>query len=150
MAKRKERLPVVFDTSLIITRFIRHERHGVNRRVIDLWQTSRQLQLIVSPPIVAEYLYALEHYAKISVVRVRFFGQRLELNSNVTRINLGTRFLLSRDPKDNIFLETAHTGKAKFLITRDRDLLEIPKEELKGFRFEIVTPFEFLRKIGEI
>lgn len=49
-----------------------------------------------------------------------------------------------------MLLDTAHIGNAKFLISLDKDLLEIPKSELKGFRFEIVTPFEFLKKIGEI
>ncbi|CAN5258603.1 hypothetical protein BH20ACI1_BH20ACI1_17530 [soil metagenome] len=49
-----------------------------------------------------------------------------------------------------MLLDTAHIGNSRFLVSLDKDLLEIPKSGLKGFRFEIVAPFEFLKKIGEI
>ena len=150
MPTRKERLPVVIDTSLYITRFLHHKRGGINRRVIDLWQAQRRLQLIVSPPIVREYLFVLEHYVVVPPKRLKTIENRLAKASYISHVNPGKRFYLSRDLKDNMLIDTAHAGKAKFLITRDRDLLDIPKGELKGFRFEIVTPFEFLQKIGEI
>ena len=63
----------------------------------------------------------------------------------VTRINLGKRFLVSRDPDDDMLLATAHTGRARYLVTNDRDLLEILSKERRGFRFEIVRPAELLR-----
>lgn len=150
MALKKNRIRVVFDTNLFITRFIKHKRDGVNRRVIDLWQEQRKLQLIISQPLKDEYLYVLENYIKISASRLELLKKRLENASYITRVNLGKRFDLSRDPKDNVFIDTAHIGKAKFLISRDNDLLEIPKKELQGSNFEIITPFEFLRQIGEI
>lgn len=150
MPPRKERIPVVFDTNLFITRFLHHKRYGVNRRIIDLWQARRRLQLIISPPIVQEYLYVLENYVVVPPKRLETIKNRLAAASYISRVNLGKRFYLSRDSKDNMLIDTAHIGKAKFLITRDRDLLEIPKEKLKGYRFEIVEPFEFLQKIGEI
>ncbi|MGI8545483.1 MAG: putative toxin-antitoxin system toxin component, PIN family [Aridibacter sp.] len=68
----------------------------------------------------------------------------------MTRVNLGKRFYPSRDSKDNMFIDTAHIGKAKFVVSKDKDLLNIPKENLKGFRFEVVTPFEFLKQIGKV
>jgi putative PIN family toxin of toxin-antitoxin system len=115
-----------------------------------LWQEQRKIQLIISQPLQDEYLYVLENYVKISETRLKLLKIRLENASYITRVNFGKRFYLSRDVKDNMLIDSAHVGKAKFLVTRDRDLLEIPKKELKGFRFEIATPFEFLRKIGEI
>lgn len=150
MALKKDRIPSVFDTNLFITRFIKHNRYGINRRVIDLWQEQRKTQLILSQPLQDEYLYVLKNYINISDYRLETLTNRLETASYITRVNLGKRFYISRDPKDNMLLDTAHTGNAKFLITLDKDLLEIPKSDLKGFRFEIVTPFEFLQKIGEI
>lgn len=150
MPPRKNRIPVVIDTNLFITRFLHHKRNGLNRRVIDLWQAHRRLQLIVSQPIVREYLYVLEHYVVVPPKRLKMVETRLATALYVTSVNLGKRFYLSRDTKDNMLIDTAHIGKAKFLVTLDKDLLEIPKNELKGFRFEIVTPFEFLQKIGEI
>jgi predicted nucleic acid-binding protein len=35
-------------------------------------------------------------------------------------------------------------GRAKFLVTNDRDLLEIDQSEKRKFRFEIITPAKFL------
>jgi putative PIN family toxin of toxin-antitoxin system len=150
LALKKYRIPAVFDTNLFITRFIKHDRAGVNRRVIDLWQEQRQIQLIISEVLQDEYLYVLEKYVGISARRLQALKKRLETASYITRVNLGKRFYLSRDPKDNMLLDTSHVGSAKFLITRDRDLLGIPKNDLRGFRFEIVSPFEFLQKISEI
>lgn len=112
--------------------------------------SASRLQLIVSQPIVREYLYVLENYVVVQPKRLKTITARLATASYVTHVNLGKRFYLSRDPKDNMLIDTAHIGNAKFLVTRDLDLLEIPKQQLKGFRFEIVTPFEFLQKIGEI
>ncbi|MGI8545484.1 MAG: PIN domain-containing protein [Aridibacter sp.] len=66
MAQKKDRIRVVFDTNLFIARFSKHKRNGVNRRVIDLWQEQRRLQLIVSQPLIDEYLYVLENYIGIT------------------------------------------------------------------------------------
>lgn len=144
MVRKKDRIPVVFDTNLFITRFIRHNPRGINRRVLNLWQEQRRLQLILSPPLEDEYLYVLENYIGISAELLARLRTRLNIATYVSRVNLGTRIYLSRDPKDNMLLDTAHVGNAKFLITRDNDLLDIPQSELQGFRFQIVTPLQFL------
>lgn len=47
-----------------------------------------------------------------------------------------------RDPEDNFVLELAETVKADYLITRDKDLLELPQKEWKNTK--IVKPEEFL------
>ena len=45
-----------------------------------------------------------------------------------------------KDPKDIPFLELAHTAKAKFIISSDKDLLELnPFNKIK-----ILTPAEFI------
>lgn len=151
MPRRKDRISVVFDTNVFITRFLKKQkRTGINRRIFDLFQKARRLQLIVSPPIIDEYLYVLKNYLGFPADRMQMLEFRLQSASNITHINLGKRISLSRDPKDNMFLETAHAGKAKFLLTKDNDLLDIPKKNLRGYRFRIVTPFDFLDEIGEI
>lgn len=45
-----------------------------------------------------------------------------------------------RDPKDNMFLELSLSGNADYLVTGDKDLLEI--KEFKGTK--IIKPKEFL------
>lgn len=146
---RKDRLPVVFDTSLSITRFLRHKKNSINQRVINLWLVRRQLQLIISRPILDEYLGILEmHGAKPE--NLARLEHRLLTSKTVTNVNLSKRFQLCRDPNDNMFLDTAYASKAKFLISRDNDLLEIPKPDLRGLRFQIVSPLEFLQQLGEL
>jgi predicted nucleic acid-binding protein len=46
-------------------------------------------------------------------------------------------------------LATATVGRAKFLITSDRDLLDLPLAQRRKFKFEIVRPQEFLARFGE-
>lgn len=148
--QKKDRVPVVFNTNLIIKRYLKHSRNGLNRRVFDLWREQRALQLVISAPIKNEYLFVLENYARVSPSLLTSFANRLDTATKVTQVNLGSRFDLSRDPKDNMFLDTAHVGRAEFLISNDKDLLDIPKSDLQGFRFSIVTPFEFLQAVGKI
>ena len=47
-----------------------------------------------------------------------------------------------RDPKDNYLLELAETAAADYLITRDKDLLDLPKSRWKETK--IVKPEDFL------
>lgn len=81
----------------------------------------------------------------ISANLVTNFTASLHESGTVTRVNLGKRFTESRDPKDNPFLSTAGAGRAKFLVTNDRDLLDIPEGEKRKFKFRIITPRAFLK-----
>jgi putative PIN family toxin of toxin-antitoxin system len=140
---RKIRVPVVLDTNVIVGFFLSKTRQSANARVFDSWLITHRLQLIVSAPIIAEYLELLERVG-IEIGRIESFKLRMQAGTTVTRVNLGKRFMFSRDPDDNTLLDTAHTGRARYLVTNDRDLLEIPSKERRGFRFEIVRPAELL------
>lgn len=55
---------------------------------------------------------------------------------------------LSRDKKDNMYLNLCLRVRADFLLTGDRDLLEIPQEKLKSAglnRLRILSPGKFLQ-----
>ena len=52
---RKDRIPVVFDTNLFITRLLRRKKNSINQRVFNLWLLRRRLQLVISRPILDEY-----------------------------------------------------------------------------------------------
>lgn len=147
MPPRKERLPVVLDTNVIVGFFTSRTRRSDNARVFDAWLVARRLQLIISPPLLGEYLELLDRIG-IEAARVRRFRQRLQTLPTVTRVNLGKRFPVSRDPDDDALLATAHAGRALYLVTSDRDLLEIPGEARQPFRFEIVRPSELLRALS--
>ena len=144
MPPRKARVPVVLDTNVIVGFFLSKTRQSANARVFVSWLITHKLQLIVSPPIIAEYLELLERVG-IEIGRIESFRLRMEAAGTVTRVNLGKRFTLSRDPDDDMLFATAHTGRARYLVANDRDLLEIPAKQRRGFRFEIVRPVELLR-----
>jgi uncharacterized protein len=52
---------------------------------------------------------------------------------------------VSRDPKDNPILECAVAARADFLVTGDRDLLDLERYE----KIRIVTPADFVRQRAE-
>ncbi len=86
----------------------------INRRVIDLRQAHRRLQVIVSPPIVREYLFVLEHYVVVPPKRLKTIENRLANASYITHVNLGKRFFLSRDPKDNMLMTRQKSERQNF------------------------------------
>jgi len=49
---------------------------------------------------------------------------------------------ICRDPNDNFILELAQAAHADFIITRDKDLLELPRHQWKNA--QIVNPETFL------
>lgn len=53
-------------------------------------------------------------------------------------------FSLSRDSKDNKFLDLAYAAKAEYLITGDKDLLILKKFK----KTKIVSPKQFLKEIS--
>jgi putative PIN family toxin of toxin-antitoxin system len=109
----------------------------------------RRLQLVISRPIVEEYLGVLEMLGADSKNLADLENYFATANT-VTQVNLGKRLFLSRDSDDNKFLSTAHVGKAKYIVSRDNDLLDIPKTDLQGLRFQIVSPFELLQQLEEL
>jgi predicted nucleic acid-binding protein len=64
-------------------------------------------------------------------------------------VRLSKRFLESRDPDDNLMLATAHAGKADYLVTNDKDLLDLPCAFQATLSFEICKPASLLAKLAE-
>jgi putative PIN family toxin of toxin-antitoxin system len=146
LPKRKERLRAVFDTNVVVRHFIGYrkgQKENYNRRVFELWFIKNQIQLVVSPEIIEEFLETMRSVLAVSDESLkRWDGRFLKHRADV--VSLGKRFTFSRDPRDNIFLAVADTGKADFLITNDRDLLDISDEDKRKLKFKIVTPKQFL------
>jgi putative PIN family toxin of toxin-antitoxin system len=148
MPPKKARIPIVLDTNVLVAQILSKTRRSASSRVFDLWLVRRELQLVVSPPLIEEYLELLRRI-RVAEERVELFHRRLLEAGTVTRVNLGKRFLLSRDPDDNMLLATAQAGRARYLVTNDRDLLDIPLEQRRPFRFDIITPYNLLRALSQ-
>ncbi|MGH7962934.1 MAG: putative toxin-antitoxin system toxin component, PIN family [Candidatus Binatia bacterium] len=95
----------------------------------------------------SEYIEVLRRL-HVAEPRLKRFVKRLQRREIVTHVNLGPRFAASRDPDDNLMLATAAVGKAKFLVTNDHDLLDLPPTQRRTFTFEIVTPSAFLTQVA--
>lgn len=145
MAKRSERILALLDTSVLVNAWTNPRGQSPSARVWQMW-LARQLQFAVSPLIVAEYVEVLERL-EFSAKRIQQFTERLATRSTVTWVNLGRRLEFERDPEDEPILSTAHSAKVEYLITLDHDMLEMPPEQRRRFRFEIVTPAEFFERI---
>ena len=143
MPTRKERTAVVFDTNVLIANYLGKNPKSAVKKIFALWRIQRKLQLIVSNETVAEYLEILERL-NIPSKRIEAFSERIEKRLTVTKVSLGKIPTESRDADDNLILATALVGKADFLITNDKDLLDIPDNDKKRFKFRIVRPGEFL------
>ncbi len=143
MPPRKKRITVVFDTNVLIAFYLSKNSKSAVKKIFNLWRNQRKLQLIVSDEIITEYLEILARL-NVSEKQIGAFNERLEKRRTVTKVSLGKIPTESRDVDDNLVLATALVGKAGFLITNDKDLLDISEEDKKKFKFQIVTPIEFL------
>lgn len=148
MPPRKRRIAVVFDTNVLIAFYLSRNSKSAVSRIIQLWRNERKLQMIVSNEIIAEYLEILERVG-ISEKRIGKLNEILDTFGIVSKFSLGKIPTESRDIDDNLVLATALVGKAQFLITNDKDLLDISEAEKKKFKFRIVKPIEFLNAIVE-
>lgn len=148
MPPRKKRIAVVFDTNVLIAFYLSRKPKSAVSKIIRLWRNERRLQLILSGEMLSEYLEILERIG-VSEKRIEKLNEIFETYGIVTKVSLGKIPTESRDADDNFVLATALGGKADFLITNDKDLLDIPEKDKKKFKFQIVTPFEFLNLIEE-
>lgn len=148
MSPRKDRTPVVLDTNVLIAYYLSKKKDSANSKIFLLWRTRRRLQLVVSDEVVAEYLEVLQRLG-VPEVRINRLEERIRSRQTVSHTKLGARPTESRDPDDNLILATAAAGKAAYVVTNDRDLLDIPDSVKKKFRFSTVTPDQFLTELEE-
>jgi len=142
---RKKRLPIVADTNVFVRSFKARTNTNANRRIVRLWLIEKKLQLIVSEDLIAEYLGIFSEVLGMDDETVREWRVRFEEDRRTTLVGLGRRYTESRDPDDNLLLATATAGRARFLVTNDLDLLELPDEFQERLPYAILTPPAFLR-----
>ena len=90
-------------------------------------------------------------FPSLTTSTVRQFLDRIQACS-VFLTNVPSLFVLDRDPKDAKYIDLAILTKADFLVTRDKDLLDLrehgspllPVLERLDWQCKIVDPFEML------
>src|SRR5207244_2215251 len=105
-----------------------HSRRSPNRRVIRPWLIERNFKLALSSDVQHEYLRIFQDLLGFDKNRLEKWRRKFGDKRVAESIGVGTS-LLSRDPKDNVFIATATAAKAKFLVTNDRGLLDISEQD---------------------
>ncbi len=99
-----------------------------------------KIDLVISDELFNEISNVLKRDAFSKIVSAQDLKELKDLlNSDAEWVKLKHCHTSCRDPKDNIILETALSGKVDFIVTGDKDLLD-----LKQFhKIPIVTPKQF-------
>lgn len=148
MVRRRLRTHVVVDTNVFVRNFKARSNSNPNRRIIRLWLLEKRLQLVISPELAAEYLEIFAGLLGMDAKTVDAWRVRFEEDSRCTVVYLARRYTESRDPDDNLLLATALAGRAEYLITNDRDLLDLPEDFQRSVPFAILKPEDFLKELG--
>lgn len=128
-------LNIVLDTNMFVSGIL---YHGMIKTVFDL-VLDKKLKLFTSPALQKEVVEKLQEFGASKQVlsdALRF------MNKRGISVEPTVRVTVCRDPEDNFVLELAESCRADYIITRDRDLLELPLKRWEGTK--IIKPEDFL------
>jgi len=146
MTRRKRRDNVVVDTNVFLANFLSPRTNSPNRRVIRLWLIEKAFKLAVTREIETEYLRIFSDVLGFDNNLLLRWQERFNNKRLTESVNRHINLRISRDPNDDMFIAVAIAARAKFLITNDRDLLDISDADKRKLKFQIVTPGQFLKQ----
>lgn len=126
---------VLYDTNVLVAILA---RKGLTLTLKENVLTGR-IEHITSAHILREVEAVLTEKLKLTKQKAKIAARLLARQSTV--VEPKTIEKVCRDPFDDYILAAAHTGRAQYLVTADRDLLVL--ESYK--RVAIVTPSEFAK-----
>lgn len=145
-------MPVVlFDTNIWVSAFI--SPRGFPARLVDAWIAGR-FDVVVSAPLLEEIADVLARprlqnkYGYTAQEIEQFLG--LLYRRAVYVVPQGTLHLC-RDPDDDLILETAMLGSARYVVSRDQDLKGDSElvAQMRARGIEIVSVQQFLDRLQE-
>ena len=133
-------LRAVLDTNVIVSALL---FRGTTRCVVSLWQERKFIPL-VSKELVQEYFRVLA-YPKfgLSVQEVKGLVERQMLPFSTPVKAKKISPIIHEDPSDDIFSACAVAGRADYVVSGDRHLLDLTTYQ----KIPIVFPSVFLSKI---
>jgi putative PIN family toxin of toxin-antitoxin system len=131
----------VLDTNILVSATL--IRGGNDDRILRAWQRGA-FELVLSPPILREigrvFLYEkLQRYRWMSEEDVTVLLELLASESLLVPGKVAVK--ASRDPEDDKFLAAALEGKARYVVSGDKDLLDLKVYQ----NVRIITPAAFLQ-----
>ncbi len=150
---------VVFDCNVLLQAAAREK--SIAAKCLNLAE-SGLVQICVSREVLAEAEDVLNrpeirvHFSDLSDEIVGAFLKRLQNLSDLVR-SVPKKFSYPRDEDDEPYIDLAVAAGADFIISRDRDLLDLMTghtEECKEFRrrfrsLRVIEPAEFLKTVEE-
>ena len=139
--KNSARIPrIVIDTNIFVSGLL-NPHSGKPANLIKLLPLRhKRYQLLVSGKICEEYKNVLNRFERISLNKRKKLLAKIRTHSGW--INPEKKFvIIEDDPEDNKFIECAVAGKADFIITGDKHLLNV--KEFQGIK--IITVDKFLK-----
>ena len=140
---------ILIDTNVWVSAFLNPS--GYPAKIITAWLEDK-IQIVISMPLLKEILDVLQrpriqkkyqYSAEEIKTYLDLIFQRTEKIEPAGNINL------CRDTRDNIVLETALSGQAKYLVTRDDDIKRDPDliQAMSKSGIEVITVSRFLEVI---
>ncbi len=127
---------VVIDTNLMIAG--RFSPKSSSSRILEMCTEQQGIEAVYSPQIKNENLFILEKVKP----GPDFIHRVIRFYSRATLIRPKERVRLCEDRDDDKYFEAALAGKADYIISNDRHLLD--HDGWRGIR--VVKPGEFLRR----
>ena len=142
---------VVLDTNVWVSAFL--NPHGFPAKLLDAW-IDGAFQVVIAAPLMEELARALSKPRLMlkygySNQDLREYLERIVSRSQA--VTLAGEVVLSRDPKDNLVIETALMSGAHFLVSRDEDLTRDQPlvAHLATRGITVVTVARFLQHLAE-
>ncbi len=108
----------------------------------------KEHEVFISESILNELEGVLKRLSKkLSAGQIHYLQERVgQLLKVAHRIRVSTHLSLCRDAKDDHYLSLCRDAQADFLVTGDKDLLNLPSEALKknGISCRIINAAAFL------
>lgn len=132
-------MKVVLDTNVFISGIF---WKGVPNKIILAWRQGK-FTLVTSLEAIKELIKVLKDF-KIGLPDelIKGWVDLIVENSELVMIEKKLK-VIKEDPDDDVFIETALVGNAKFIVSQDKHLLKLKEFE----KIKIITPSEFLRLI---
>ncbi len=130
---------VIFDTNIWISYLIGKRLSGLTEYLIH-----RRIEIITTPQLRDELLITTSNKKFRKYFKKRKVSELLDLIDIIGNVFEITEYPeICRDPKDNFLLGLIRSSRSNFLVTGDKDLLELNPFE----GTEIITPAEFERRV---
>lgn len=141
-------IPVVIDANTIVSALAYYSNESYESVDIKIFRNyiNRNILVVVSPEILEEYERKLKENIDRIVAKEIAFNWFEVIKKSSKVVLPSQRLELSRDPDDNKYFECAKEGEAKYILSWDKDILDVGEYE----GIEPIKPGDFLKRYGSV